>query len=197
MKSAVIAMMSFTLAIAATPMAAQAQQDRPMTVDEMEQAFGLKSAPATEAAPKKPRFRSPTIELGGPSGPDTAASPSPAAPVAARAPGAFSLRVEFNLNSAEIAPQYVNQMEQVALFMQQNPQVTVMVRGHTDATGETAYNQALSEQRAGAVRRFLVSRGVPAGRLKADGRGETTLLVGEQPDSPRNRRVEFIRTDGR
>jgi len=194
MKSAVIAILSFSLVIAAAPMVALAQQDRPMTVDEMEQAFGLKSAPAAAGSPKKPRFRSPTIELGGPSG-ETA--PSPVATAAPSAPGAFSLRVEFNLNSAELASQYVDQMQQVALFMQRNPQVTVMVRGHTDATGDTAYNQTLSEQRARAVREFLISRGVPAGRLNVDGRGETALLTGEQPDSPRNRRVEFIRTDGR
>jgi OmpA-OmpF porin, OOP family len=49
----------------------------------------------------------------------------------------------------------------------------IMITGHTDRLGSAAYNQRLSEQRAEAVRAYLVSRGLDANRIQAEGRGHT------------------------
>ncbi len=69
----------------------------------------------------------------------------------------------------------------------------IEIGGHTDTTGNALDNQRLSEQRAAAVRTYLVDRGVPGDSLRAIGFGEARPLV--QGDSPevhaRNRRVEF------
>ena len=51
----------------------------------------------------------------------------------------------------------------------------VTVVGHTDTSGSTAYNQGLSERRAGVVRDALVARGIGAGSIQAQARGETDL----------------------
>jgi outer membrane protein OmpA-like peptidoglycan-associated protein len=71
--------------------------------------------------------------------------------------------------------------------------VRVEVQGHTDATGDPAYNLALSEARANAVRRALIERGVPAELLSARGYGPQRP-VGDNatPEGRRqNRRVAF------
>ncbi len=49
----------------------------------------------------------------------------------------------------------------------------IFVTGHTDRLGTGQYNQKLSERRAHAVRDYLVSKGVPANRIHADGKGKT------------------------
>jgi OOP family OmpA-OmpF porin len=50
---------------------------------------------------------------------------------------------------------------------------TIGATGHTDRFGSDTYNQKLSERRANAVKDYLVSRDIPAGRISADGKGET------------------------
>lgn len=49
---------------------------------------------------------------------------------------------------------------------------SILVTGHTDRFGKTAYNQRLSERRANAVKDYLVSRDIPANRIKAVGVGK-------------------------
>ncbi len=51
--------------------------------------------------------------------------------------------------------------------------------GHADKLGSDAYNQKLSERRANAVKAYLVSRGVPASKIRADGRGESEPVTGD------------------
>jgi len=56
---------------------------------------------------------------------------------------------------------------------------TITIVGYTDPLGSPAYNQRLSTARANAVRNALVQRGVPAGMIRSEGRGETDLKVTE------------------
>jgi len=51
----------------------------------------------------------------------------------------------------------------------------IVVVGHADPIGTPEYNQALSERRARAVKNYLVSKGVPADRIRSEGRGEYDL----------------------
>ena len=68
----------------------------------------------------------------------------------------------------------------------------ITVTGHTCDLGPEAYNQALSERRANAVRDFLAGLGVDAGEIDAEGRGETAPKYPNTRDErPRNRRVEI------
>ena len=68
--------------------------------------------------------------------------------------------------------------------------------GHTDAKGSAVYNKQLSLKRAEAVKRYLVGKGIDAGRLDTVGYGSERLLTPDNPQDPSNRRVE-IRDLGR
>ena len=74
------------------------------------------------------------------------------------------------------------------------PATKIDVAGHTDADGEVAVNQALSEKRAQAVVDYLVKAGLPAGRFTAIGYGSTQPVADNDTDEgkARNRRIEFI-----
>lgn len=69
----------------------------------------------------------------------------------------------------------------------------VRVIGHTDRVGSRQANDALSKNRAEAIRDQLIASGVPADSLETVGRGERDLLVPteDEVDEPRNRRVEI------
>lgn len=79
-------------------------------------------------------------------------------------------------------------------------QGTVQLKGYTDAKGDDAYNLALSERRADAVKNWLTANGVPNARLQAIGYGEADPVAPNQKpdgkDDPegraKNRRVEAI-----
>lgn len=128
-----------------------------------------------------------------------AAMPEPPAPAAAAAqeapgPGAFGFNIVFAFNSAEIPADYRRHLDAVGALMQQEPSISLLIEGHTDATGAEAYNDALSERRATAVRRYLVeAHGVAPRRLAAQGKGEHEPLVADPYDGA-NRRVQFART---
>jgi len=71
---------------------------------------------------------------------------------------------------------------------------SIRVEGHTDSQGSEAANLTLSRQRAEAVRQVLVANGVPAGRIRAIGRGEADPVADNASETgrARNRRVEII-----
>jgi predicted small lipoprotein YifL len=69
----------------------------------------------------------------------------------------------------------------------------VLIVGHTDTTGPSARNEALSIKRAERVRKLLIARGITAANIEVSGMGERNLLV-KTPDNrkePKNRRVEI------
>lgn len=79
----------------------------------------------------------------------------------------------FDLNSATIRPAGRLEMDRFAReILDMNPE-TVTVVGHTDRLGTSAYNMRLSEQRADAVKAYLVSQGMTADRIQTMGRGDT------------------------
>ena len=71
--------------------------------------------------------------------------------------------------------------------------VLIVVEGHTDASGDATYNDALSLARAGSAAEHLVALGVPRSRLALRGMGETDLLPGVDPLAPEQRRIELVR----
>ena len=66
----------------------------------------------------------------------------------------------------------------------------VNAAGHTDATGTAERNDVLSQERADAVKKFLVGLGVDGGRLRAKGYGARQLANPNAPKAPANRRDE-------
>jgi outer membrane protein OmpA-like peptidoglycan-associated protein len=72
------------------------------------------------------------------------------------------------------------------------PDTDLLIVGHTDAVGTSAYNQGLSQRRATSAANYLASQGVNPARLRSVGRGETEPLAANDTESGRqlNRRVE-------
>jgi outer membrane protein OmpA-like peptidoglycan-associated protein len=87
-----------------------------------------------------------------------------------------------------------NTLTRIADQLRINDQLSVTIEGHTDSVGSDALNQSLSEKRAAAVRDYLVSRGIPAGRMTVTGLGETTPVATNDTPAGRqqNRRVELV-----
>ena len=79
--------------------------------------------------------------------------------------------------------------------MNDNPDISFEVQGHTDNTGNAALNQALSEQRAAAIVAKLVEMGISPSRLSAKGFGQSSPIADNSTDEGRakNRRVEFVK----
>ncbi len=100
----------------------------------------------------------------------------------------------FAYDSAEISPSQREQLEQNALWMRQNPDVTTMIiEGHTDERGSVEYNLALGERRAQSVRQYLMQLGIDRDRLSILSYGEEKPVAygGGEDDYRQNRRVEF------
>ena len=101
--------------------------------------------------------------------------------------------ITFPVDSSTIQPQFRSTLDQVAQTLASYNQTYVDVLGHTDSTGSDAYNQALSERRAGAVADYLTSRGVARARMGIRGYGETAPIASNDSEMGRaqNRRVEI------
>ena len=102
----------------------------------------------------------------------------------------------FATNKTRILPMSEQSMSDLAQFLLENPSVTILITGHTDAVGSDEFNQRLSEGRANAVREDLIKRGVAAERLASEGKGETQPVDTNDTEEGRqnNRRVEFVIT---
>ncbi len=83
----------------------------------------------------------------------------------------------FAFNSAVLTPQGEATLNNLVQDLRSTSVSSIQVIGHTDPLGSDAYNMRLSEQRANSVARYLASHGVPAERIRAEGRGETELKV--------------------
>ncbi|MBP1805826.1 OmpA family protein [Rubellimicrobium aerolatum] len=102
----------------------------------------------------------------------------------------------FGTDSASVSLQSQGDLRAVATSLNNYPATTVNVVGHTDSTGDAAYNQDLSERRASAVAAVLRGSGVNPGRINIVGRGEDAPIASNLTPEGRqqNRRVEIIIT---
>ncbi len=100
----------------------------------------------------------------------------------------------FAVDSASVSASLEDDLYKVATSLNQYPDTTVQILGHTDNTGTAAHNQGLSQRRANAVADVLMNGGVPFGRIEAIGRGEDQPVASNLDDAGRrmNRRVEIV-----
>ncbi len=101
----------------------------------------------------------------------------------------FRSEVLFDFDSAVLKPGGIAELSRVARVLNRYPETLIMVEGHTDVTGPEAYNQKLSQRRAGAVKTALVSEGVRAERIETIGFGESRPV---SSDNAENRRVNIV-----
>lgn len=119
----------------------------------------------------------------------------------------FSAEELFDFDKAVLKPEGKAGLDKLTNEINGVNYETVLVHGHTDRIGSDQYNQKLSERRAGAVKAYLISKGIPNSRITSAGMGETqpvtkaedckgpvskNLIACLQPD----RRVEVDVTGG-
>ncbi|WP_374634683.1 OmpA family protein [Paracoccus sp. (in: a-proteobacteria)] len=105
----------------------------------------------------------------------------------------------FATDSAAVGAQGQNDLYTIARNLQQYPDSTIQVVGHTDSTGSAAYNQDLSERRARSVAGILTAGGVAQNRLSTVGRGASQPVASNETVAGRaqNRRVQILITPTR
>ncbi|NLC70679.1 MAG: OmpA family protein, partial [Desulfuromonadaceae bacterium] len=99
----------------------------------------------------------------------------------------------FDINSATLKPGAYTELQRVSGVLNQYPQTTIQIAGHTDSTGSEAYNQQLSERRALAVKNALAGYNVNPGRMTTVGYGESQPVADNTTEAGRqmNRRVQI------
>ena len=124
-------------------------------------------------------------------------APAPAAPAAAAAAPAarttFAADALFDFAKSDLKPEGKTGLDALITKIKGvNLDVAIAV-GHTDSVGSDAYNQALSLARAESVKAYLVSQGIPAARIKTEGKGESQPVADNATAEGRakNRRVEI------
>jgi OmpA-OmpF porin, OOP family len=102
--------------------------------------------------------------------------------------------IRFESGRSTIDPDSAGLLDRLIETALRCPTANIEVAGHTDAVGETAANQALSERRAQAVVDYLVKAGLPASRFSAVGYGSTQPVASNDTEEGKaqNRRIEFV-----
>ena len=104
--------------------------------------------------------------------------------------------INFAFDSAKLDKASETIIDRAVQNLKRNPQMSVLIEGHTDNSGPEDYNMGLSVRRAQAVKDYIVSQGVAKERLSVKGFGESQPLVTNDTKEGRaqNRRVEFVVT---
>lgn len=105
----------------------------------------------------------------------------------------FARNIAFAHASAQLLPASLPVLDELASLMEQHPDLKLTVEGHTSSAGKPGLNQALSEQRAAAVKQYLEHKGVAAARIQTAGFGASRPLTPgkSEADQAKNRRVEL------
>ena len=100
--------------------------------------------------------------------------------------------VLFDTGKFLLRPAATDALQQLTMLLQSYPGLPILIEGHTDAVGKSDANQVLSEQRANAVKEWLISNGhIPAGCLMTKGYGETMPVAGNDTAEGRQKTDEW------
>jgi len=101
--------------------------------------------------------------------------------------------ITFAVGKADIRSDFYNVLNSVAQALKQYDQTNVRISGYTDSTGPLSLNQRLSEDRAGAVRTYLLAQGIRPERIDSAGYGPANPIASNATEDGRqaNRRVEI------
>jgi OOP family OmpA-OmpF porin len=104
--------------------------------------------------------------------------------------------INFAFDSSELDKASQVLLERAVDNLKRNPQMKVLIEGHTDSVGDEGYNMGLSLKRAKAVEDYIVTQGIAEERMDIKGLGETDPLASNDTPEGRaqNRRVEFVVT---
>ncbi|MBN4076232.1 OmpA family protein [Gemmatimonas aurantiaca] len=101
--------------------------------------------------------------------------------------------VYFDFDKSAVKSEFAGALESNAALLKESMDMIVKVEGHCDERGTVEYNIALSEQRAQAVKSYLINLGIAESRIQTNGLGkELPAMMGHNEAAwSKNRRVEF------
>ncbi len=101
--------------------------------------------------------------------------------------------IRFRTNSTTILPSSYPALNKMVQALKDHPEYSIRVIGHADARGTDAYNQSLSERRAGSVKRYFTGKQLDPARVVTEGKGESAPAAPNTSTNnmSKNRRVEF------
>jgi OOP family OmpA-OmpF porin len=101
--------------------------------------------------------------------------------------------IQFDFNKSTLKPSSNARLDQMVQILNEYPDYSLSIAGHTDSKGADDYNLKLSYERAASARAYMLSKGIPAERIEARGYGETKPLADNKTAAgqAQNRRVDF------
>ena len=101
--------------------------------------------------------------------------------------------VNFEFGTAVLLPSSFEELKAIAQTLIHQPQLQILIKGHTDHIGDASHNQILSKERAKTVYTFLVRKGIDRNRMDYKGYGEIQPIASNEKEEGRqiNRRVEI------
>lgn len=191
-RPAASALLCGLLVLAAGSGPALAADDEAAKLKELERAM---TAPG-EGEPGKKKVRTRAIVFDNANAPAAASAPAAALDCASLPAdvksNAVDFSIQFQVGSAKISPASETTLGSIAKILALAPDRCVLVEGHTDATGNTDKNLALSRDRAGSVVNYITEKaGIERKRLVPIGKGSSSPAAGLAPTDPKNRRVVF------
>jgi len=102
--------------------------------------------------------------------------------------------VLFSTGRADLKVGSIENLDRLVTFLNEAPDRSVRIEGHTDNVGGQSMNQALSQKRAESVAQYLTGRGIVSSRITAVGDGYDSPVADNKTDAGRqaDRRVEVI-----
>ncbi|WP_194774589.1 OmpA family protein [Pararhodonellum marinum] len=109
--------------------------------------------------------------------------------------GKAILYINFDVDKATLKPDGQKLVDEIGTLLNSNPELKLLIEGHTDNTGTENRNLQLSTERANTVMYSLAGKGINIERLKAKGYGSEKPIVANDTDENRaqNRRVELVK----
>jgi OOP family OmpA-OmpF porin len=101
--------------------------------------------------------------------------------------------INFDFNKSTLKASSYPRLQQMVQILNDYPDYSLSIAGHTDSKGDDNYNLKLSYQRAASARAYMLSKGIPADRIEARGYGETKPIADNKTAAGQalNRRVDF------
>ncbi|MCQ2226119.1 MAG: OmpA family protein [Paludibacteraceae bacterium] len=99
--------------------------------------------------------------------------------------------VQFPIGKSFISKSSYTILNKAVKMMKEKPEAKLIITGHSDATGSSARNQVLSEERADQVKSYIIKKGVEKERITTSGKGDTTPIDSNETEAGRakNRRA--------
>ncbi|MFC0603563.1 OmpA family protein [Winogradskyella pulchriflava] len=109
--------------------------------------------------------------------------------------------IYFDFDKSNITAQAAFELDKLVQIMNKYPDLVINATSHTDSRGSESYNQRLSQRRAKSTQQYVISKGIDASRISAEGKGESDLKVKcgancTDEEHQQNRRSEFLIVSG-